>query len=281
MVSGMKPSIVWLASYPKSGNTWVRLFVANYITNKPEPLPINQIHKFGTGDTIAAMYQAAAGRAVDVRDIPLTMRLRDRVLRGIVSNNADINLVKTHNRRAVAYGCDLIPDQYTKSAIYVVRNPLDMVLSYARHYGIEHDLAAQQVCHSDNANAPTNRTVVEFLGSWSDHVESWTGKSSYPVLVLRYEDMLKQPNIEFAKVVEHFGMNVDDARLRRAIQHASFDQLKQQEQKQGFIEASGKGTAFFSKGQSGVWRDELDPALVKQIRQSNKRVMKQCGYWND
>ena len=281
MVSGMKSSIVWLASYPKSGNTWVRLFVANYIMNKPDPLPINQIHKFGTGDSIASMYHAAAGRVIDTADIPLSVQLRDRVLRGVISNNADINLVKTHNRRVVAYGCALIPEKYTKSAIYVVRNPLDIVLSYARHYGIDQSQAAEQICHTDNANAPTDRTVAEFLGSWSDHVASWTSKGSYPVLVLRYEDMLSQPETEFAKVVEHFGMTVDEARLRRAIDHASFDQLKQQEQKQGFIEASDKGAAFFGKGQAGQWRDELDLALVKQIRLANKRLMKQYGYWND
>jgi hypothetical protein len=277
----MKASITWLASYPKSGNTWVRLFLANYIMDKPDPLPINQLHKFGTGDTIAAMYHAAAGRTVNVSDLALTMRLRDLVLRGIINNKADINLVKTHNRRTVAYGCDLIPDKYTRSAIYIVRNPLDMVLSYARHYGIRNEVAAEQICHPDNANAPTSSTVVEFLGSWSDHVVSWTSKSSYPVLVLRYEDLLSQPETEFTKVVEHFGMTVEPDRLRRAIQHASFDQLQKQEQQHGFIEASDKSTAFFGKGQAGQWRSELDRVLVKRIRQANKRVMKQYGYWNE
>jgi hypothetical protein len=277
----MKQSIVWLASYPKSGNTWVRLFVANYIVNRPDPLPINQIHKFGIGDSIAAMYSKVAGRTIGVNDVALSLQLRDRVLAGVVANNADINLVKTHNRRTVAHGVQMIPEKFTRSAIYVMRNPLDMVLSYARHYGIENAEATGLICHTDNANAPTDRTVAEFLGSWSDHVESWTGKSAYPVLVLRYEDMLSQPETEFAKVVEHFGMDVDEERLQRAIQHASFDQLKQQEQQHGFNEASDKGAAFFGKGRAGQWRDELDPVLVKQIRQANKRVMKQYGYWNE
>lgn len=277
----MKQSIVWLASYPKSGNTWVRLFVANYILNRPDPLPINQIHKFGIGDSIAAMYSKVAGRTIGVSDVALSLQLRDRVLAGVVANNADINLVKTHNRRTVAHGVQMIPEKFTRSAIYVMRNPLDMVLSYARHYGIDHAQAAEQICHPDNANAPTDRTVAEFLGSWSDHVESWTGKSAYPVLVLRYEDMLSQPETEFAKIVAHFGMDVDEERLQRAIQHASFDQLKQQEQQHGFNEASDKGAAFFGKGRAGQWRDELDPVLVKQIRQANKRVMKQYGYWNE
>ena len=157
----MKRSIVWLASYPKSGNTWVRLFVANYIVNRPDPLPINQIHKFGIGDSIAAMYSKVAGRAIGVNEVALSLQLRDRVLAGVVANNADINLVKTHNRRAVAHGVQMIPEKFTRSAIYVMRNPLDMVLSFARHYGTDNATAAQRICHPDNANAPTDRTVAE------------------------------------------------------------------------------------------------------------------------
>lgn len=277
----MKPSIVWLASYPKSGNTWIRLFLANYIANSDHAVSINELFRFGTGDALALHYKAVSGGFADTTAIEPVVQLRPKVLRGIVSNNADINLVKTHSRCGVAWGVDLIPPQYTRSAIYVMRNPLDMVLSYARHYDMTHEQATEAVCHSDNALAPDASNVVQFLGSWSDHVAGWTSKSSYPVLVLRYEDLLSQPDKEFTKVVEHFGMTVEPDRLRRAILHASFDQLQKQEQQQGFIERSLKDKAFFGKGQAGVWRDELDPVLVKRIKQSNKRVMKQYGYWND
>lgn len=277
----MKQSIVWLASYPKSGNTWVRFFLANYLTNSERSVSINELYRFGTGDALARHYHAVSGGFVDTTAIEATLRLRPKVLQGIVSNNADVNLVKTHNRRDVAWGVELIPDQYTRSAIYVIRNPLDMVLSYARHYDMTYKQATDAVCHIDNALAPDATNVVQFLGSWSDHVGSWISKSSYPVLVLRYEDLLSQPEKEFARVINHFGMNVEAGRLRRAIKHSSFDQLKAQEQKQGFIERAPKDKAFFAKGQAGAWRSELDPALVKRIRQSNKRLMKQYGYWND
>ena len=277
----MKRSIVWLASYPKSGNTWIRLFIANYITNSERAVSINELFRFGTGDVLARHYEAASGGTIDTTAIEATVQLRPKVLRGIVSNNADINLVKTHNRRGVAWGVDLIPPEYTRSAIYVMRNPLDMVLSYARHYGMTHEQAAHAICHSDNALAPDASNVVQFLGSWSDHVASWNSKSRYPVLVLRYEDLLLQPEKEFARVIEHIGMTVEPRRLQRAIGHASFDQLQKQEKQQGFIERSPTDNAFFGKGQAGRWRDELDAALVKRIRQANKRLMKQYGYWND
>lgn len=277
----VKSSIVWLASYPKSGNTWLRTFLANYLANGAKPVPINTLDRFGSGDSRAQTYRAVSGGRVDTTDVVSGVRFRPKVLGAIVGNNADINFVKTHNKRAMAWGVDLIPAAYTRSAIYVMRNPLDMVLSYARHFDMSHERAVEAVCHSDNALAPDKNNVAQFLGSWSDHVTSWTSFSPYPVLVLRYEDMLTDAEAAFEKVVRHVGMTMEDERLRRAVQHSSFDQLKKQEQEQGFVERAPADKAFFAKGAAGHWRTDLDPVLAKRIKQANKRLMKQYGYWND
>ena len=274
----MKKSIVWMASYPKSGNTWTRIFLANYMANAPKPIPINNAHRIAIGDAIAKTYSMVAGRPIDTQDIDLTLQMRPRVLRGIVSNNADINLVKTHNARIVAHGIPLIPDELTRSAMYIMRNPLDMVLSYARHYGISQADACHAVSHPDNVNMPTESMVVQFIGSWSDHVRSWTGKSAYPVLVLRYEDLLADPHTHFAKVIEHVGLPVEPERLDRAIRFASFKELSAQEKTQGFVEKSQESDAFFAKGTSDQWKTDLKPRLVKQMKHAHRKVMKQFGY---
>ena len=275
----MKNSIVWLASYPKSGNTWTRVFLANYLMNTREPLPINQVHRFASGDSIAKMYHMVAGRQIDINDIDLTLHLRDKVLRGIIANNADINLVKTHNARLEARGVTLIPSQYTRSAIYVIRNPLDMVLSYARHYGISHAEAVEQVTHPDNANAPADDdTTVQFLGSWSEHVRSWISKAPYPTLVMRYEDLLTDPHRHFSTALRHLGMPVNNDRLDRAIRFSSFDELSGQEEKAGFVEASDKGARFFGKGRMDQWKTDLAPKLVKKLTRSERKVMRKFGY---
>ena len=153
----MKKSIVWMASYPKSGNTWARIFLANYIANMDRPVPINNAHRIAMGDSITKMYERVAGRPIDVTDLDAVLRLRPGVLRGIVANNADVNLVKTHNARVTARGVPLIPDQVTRSAVYMLRNPLDMVLSYARHYGMTPDEAVHTVSHPTMPTRPTIR----------------------------------------------------------------------------------------------------------------------------
>ncbi|MGX0975053.1 hypothetical protein ACSSVY_000751 [Roseovarius sp. MBR-51] len=274
----MKRSIIWLASYPKSGNTWTRLFLANYLMNAQEPVPINQAHRFAMGDAVVKMYNRVAGREIDPQDLALCLRLRDPVLRAIVANNADVNFVKTHNARVAPDKIDLIPDRYTRSAIYIIRNPLDMVLSYARHYGITQEDAAQKICHPDNGNLPTETTVAQYLTSWENHVKSWMAYAPWKRLLVRYEDLLDDPETQFAKVLDLVGVPVDKERLQRAIRFCSFDELSRQEDEQGFIERPEQSEKFFGKGQKDQWKTDLDPALAEMIRTKMGQTMKRYGY---
>jgi hypothetical protein len=274
----MKRSIIWLASYPKSGNTWTRLFLANYLMNAQEPVPINQAHRFAMGDAVVKMYNRVAGREIDPTDLSLSLRLRDGVLRGIVSNNADVNFVKTHNARVAPEKIELIPDRYTRSAIYIIRNPLDMVLSYARHYGITQEDAANKICHPDNGNLPTETSVAQYLSSWDMHVKSWMAYAPWKRLILRYEDLLDDPETHFAKVLDLVGVPVDKERLQRAIRFCSFDELSRQEEEQGFIERPEQSEKFFGKGQKDQWKTDLDPALAEMIRAKMGETMKRYGY---
>ena len=278
----MKKSIVWLASYPKSGNTWLRIFLANYLMNADRPVPINQVHRFGMGDSITRTYNIVAGRQIDPNDFHLTLSLRDKVLRGIVGNNADVNFVKTHNIRAEAHGVTLIPDALTRSAVYILRNPLDMLLSYARHFGLGDAAAAEAISRSDNVSTPEANTVMQFLGGWSEHVESWTRKKApWPRLVLRYEDLLAEPEQNFGLLLRHIGMPVDEARLEKAIRFASFDELAKQEESAGFVERSPKAERFFAKGKSGQWKTDLAPEIVERIRRDHGKVMERHGYLDE
>lgn len=274
-----KASIVWLASYPKSGNTWARIFLANYLANRQEPVPINNVHRFAMGDSITKTYRMVArDENVDLNDVHTTLRLRDAVLRGIIGNGADVNMVKTHNIRGAALGTELIPAKYTRSSVYILRNPLDMVLSYARHYGIDQDQAVETIGRSDNANATDGAAVWQFLGSWSEHVNSWTREAPYPGLVLRYEDMLAQPEKSFGALVQHLGLPLDAERLDRAIRFASFDEVKGQEAKDGFTENPGKSETFFTSGKAGVWKKALREDLVEKLKSDHRETMKRFGY---
>ncbi len=271
-------SILWLASYPKSGNTWLRIFLANYLFNLDRPVPINEVHRIGMGDSVANAYRKVAKGEFDVHDVRQTLRLRNAVLQAVVNNGAEVNFLKTHNKRGAINEVELIPRKFTRGAIYVMRDPRDMVFSYARHFGYDVDGASQAICAPMNGAVPDKSVVTQWFGSWSDHVRSWTRGKGFPLLTLRYEDMQSNPTLAFGRVLKFIGMPVDAARLEKAIRFSSFDEVRKQESEKGFIEKSAVAERFFHSGTSGQWRNDLPPALADRIVVANGETMREFGY---
>jgi hypothetical protein len=271
-------SIVWLASYPKSGNTWLRVFLANYLYNAEKPVPINQIHRIGLGDSNSKAYRAVTKEVLDPRNVMQSLRIRPNVLKSITNNKADINLVKTHCENGIAFGSILIPPELTRSAVYIMRNPLDMIVSYASHYGNTMDEAIKGIARKDNSLLGGGDTVYQFLGSWSNHVIGWTKARKFPVLALRYEDMLKDPHTAFDRVVHHIGLPIDRDRLERSVRFSDFKLMQEQESKTSFVENSDNQEKFFRSGKVDQWKTELTDEQVSHIIRDHGRVMKKFGY---
>lgn len=278
MSQAKKSSLFWLASYPKSGNTWLRVFLANYIFNMPEPVSVNDIHKIGVGDATTQIYRKVVGYSFDPFNPANTVKIRAPFFEALVANKADVNLVKTHNQNARAFGVDLIISRLTKAAIYVIRDPRDMIISYASHHGLTIEDGIVAINSVDNATAGDEKNVHQFLGRWSEHVTSWTRTKKFPVLTIRYEDMLIRPEKTFTSVVRRIGMPVEQARLERSIEFSSFNRLRKQEEETGFTENSEHQERFFRKGTSGQWRNELTPHQISRIETDHAKIMKRHGY---
>lgn len=271
-------NIVWLASYPKSGNTWSRIFLANYLLNATEPVPINQVHRIGIGDSVAKAYTLVNNGRYDPMDYIGHLKLREKVMRGITGNGADINFVKTHSLNDLAFGYRLIDPAFTRSAVYILRHPYDVAISYARHYGVTPSKACEAISRGDNTTMADATSVKQYIGSWSDHVTGWTRTKKFPVLTLRYEDLKTDPHGAFREMLEFLSVTVDDERLDRAVRFSSFDELRKQEDKEGFIERSKNTERFFHTGTSGQWEGVLSADDIALLTKAHGRVMKRFGY---
>lgn len=271
-------NIVWLASYPKSGNTWTRVFLANFIFNPKEPMPINQVHRLGMGDAITKSYKMVCKGPFNPADHLLMLKLRNRVLRGIVSNKADINFIKSHNIKNQAFGHTLIPTEFSRAAVYIIRDPRDMVISYAKHYGQTIDKAIDSVSNGDNTTAANDDSVKQYLGTWSQHVEAWTKAKDVPLVVQRYEDMIDKPKETFSELLKFLGIPYDDAQLEKAISFSSIGEMKKQEKVEPFIERSSNSQTFFGRGTSGHWREVLTAEQAAKIEKLHGKVMRKFGY---
>lgn len=273
-----RKNIVWLASYPKSGNTWVRVFLANYLLNAEKPVPLNHVHRIAAGDSIAEFYRRIAGGHYDPEDYIGHLRLRDRVLKAVTGNGADVNMLKTHNARLFMHGTELIPARHTRSAIYILRHPLDVAVSYSRHYGITPAETALRLGRPDNGIGGDARTVGQYLGNWSDHVRGWTESRDFPVHTMRYEDLKQDPHGCFAAMLDSLGVPVDQERLDRAVGFSSFDEMTRQESETPFLEKPEQAERFFHSGRTGQWEDVLAPEDIEKIRRDHAAVMKKFGY---
>ncbi|MEL6337645.1 MAG: sulfotransferase domain-containing protein, partial [Pseudomonadota bacterium] len=200
------------------------------------------------------------------------------MLQAVVANDAHVNFVKTHNADEAAFGVPLIPRPLTRSAVYIVRHPLDVACSYARHYAMTPERALQDMTRADNVVVGDAKSVPQYLGSWAGHMRSWTRHRDFPVLILRYEDLIAAPEEAFAKLLKHIGVPVDQERLVRAVRFSAFEEVARQEATAGFIEKSDNAERFFHAGGTGKWRGQLDEAAAAAFVEQNAKAMAARGY---
>jgi len=272
--------IIWLASYPKSGNTWLRAFLANLIYGGDKPLPINDLPKFVLGDGFLMHYAQLSGKPEEDLTEQDILEWRPKVHRWFAQSWAPKDVfVKTHNALVTYQGQPLITPDATAGAIYVVRNPLDVAVSFAHHYQTSYELAVEGLCDPDYQLPPSGGQTMQALCDWTRHYRSWTKAPGLTVHVMRYEDMQREPVKAFGKLQKFLGLPKDSARLKQAIRHASFKELSRQERESSFIEARPDGsTPFFRKGKAGGWREELSQAQVDRLLDVHGKLMRELGY---
>lgn len=271
-------ALIWLASYPKSGNTWMRSFLHNLFRNEPEPVDLNELTDFCLGESAARWYERHADRPLSEMSMEELARLRPLVHRDFTLAFPDSVFVKTHNYLGEWCGVPLHTMDVTAGGIYVVRNPLDVVVSVTHHFGETVDEAIEHLANDQYVTGDLEKHVPEIHRSWSTHVASWTANPTPQLMVLRYEDLLHKPRKHFKQVANFLGLKPPPERLERAIRHSSFKALKALEQKKGFKERSDKADAFFREGRSEQWREVLTPDQVRRIVRDHHEQMERFGY---
>lgn len=274
--------IYWIASYPKSGNTWTRTFLTNYWRNLDQPVDINELE----GGPIASarnLFDESVGlESSDLTSAEIE-RLRPRVYREVAENSQENLYLKVHD--AYTYtpdGVPLLSKEATAGAIYLIRNPLDVLVSFAHHSARPVEKMVKALNDPDYAfvNDPRrmHNQLVQKLLTWSGHVRSWVDEPGLNLLVLRYEDLHRDPEAAFGAMVRFAGLDFDEERLRKAIRFSSFDVLQAQEREHGFGEKMPLSESFFRKGKIGTWREQVSDELAAQVVQAHREVMTRFGY---
>jgi aryl sulfotransferase len=273
--------IYWLASYPKSGNTWFRSFLYNLQVDGDAPADINELST-GSIASSRGWLDEVLGFDTAELDPDEVDRLRPAVYRWSL-REAAIGYHKIHDAYILTRGAEpLVSRDATLGALYILRNPLDVVASAANHWGLSLDDTIERMGRPDMALARQRKglrdQVRQKLLTWSGHVLSWVDAPNLNCMVIRYEDMLSEPINTFTKASEFLKLPTDPARVEKAVRFSDFKVLSQQEELKGFKERPIKAAQFFRQGKSGGWRDKLTRAQVERIVSDHREVMQRFNY---
>ena len=276
--------IYWLASYPKSGNTWFRVFLHNLEIDDSAPVDINDL---SMGTIASARYWLDRVLGFDTAELsPAEIeQLRPSIYKWALKED-QVGYHKIHD--AYTYTKDgepIVSKEGTLGALYIIRNPLDVASSLANQYSISLNEAILKMGSNeyilDSSKQKHHNQVQQQLFTWSNHVLSWVDAPHLNCFTIRYEDMTSAPLKTFSQAAYFLGFSSSSEKIAKAIKFSNFKILAKQEKERGFKEASVKTNRFFRKGKAGGWRKELTEVQIKQIIKDHYAVMRRFGYLNE
>ena len=276
--------IIWIASYPKSGNTWLRSIITSllYTTDGIFDFKlIKKIKQFPTRD----QFQDFTKNFNDINEISKFWLLaQDKI-----NLTEEIKFFKTHNLNCAVNKNSFTNKSHTLGTIYVVRDPRNLVNSIKNHYNKGNDEEAKNFLISKKilSRVPKDNEadIATLLGSWSDHYNFWTKKNSN-LLLIKYEDLILDTKKELERIIiylkKFMTVEINPEKIKNILNTTSFDHLKNLENKGLFNEnvydSKKNKIRFFNKGPSNDWTKVLDKKIQDDIEKIFCKEMKELGY---
>jgi hypothetical protein len=270
--------LIWLASYPKSGNTWTRAFLHNFIRQGEDTHDINDMTSLTNTDNAPGWYKDFIDKPLEQWTPEDVAQARPKAHKLIHDTSDGYVFLKSHSALVAHAGVPMITMSLTAGAIYIVRNPLDVAISYSHHMDESLDETISIMAHSGRHIGTHEKGVFQVMGSWSENVASWTHRPTPTLFVMRYEDMLAHPLDVFGELAGWLNLPDEAGRLEKAVELSSFDRLKEQEAKAGFKEKPKSAEKFFREGRAGQWKELLSRNQIRRIMADHGEQMARFGY---
>jgi len=277
--------IIWIASYPKSGNTWVRSFVTAYYFCENGIFDINKLNL--------------------IQDYPNKQFFKETVKKGEIHKHWDssqknindkkkVKFLKTHNSLITAFGNDFTKPKYTLGIIHIIRDPRSIITSLKNHHDFETYEKTLKFMQDENKVLEDyphlkNYAKTNIINSWRINYQSWMGNKHFRRLTIRYEDMIENPQQTFKKLVVfinalmRFNDKIDSKKLSNAIETTSFKNLQNIENQGKFGEnvyslKDNRKIKFFYQGPKNDWKKNLNETMIKKMNEYYNKDLKFFKY---
>ena len=284
MKNNHNKKIFWIASYPKSGNTWMRAIILSLFFTKDGIFDFNlldQIKYFDTPGNYEFIESLNNEDFKNLEDLTVISKYWVEAQKRSVITNGNFAFYKTHSANIKVNEYRYTNEDTTLGLIYLVRDPRDIVLSYAKHKGMS---------INETINLMKNENILTFSGggypvilsSWNHHYSSWINLN-VPKIIIRYEDLLEKTEMILWKLIDFFSINYhirfNDAKrvVNNILLSTTFEKFQEYEKKHGFSEAT-KNSMFFRKGKKNQWEGKLKKYQLNIIENTFQSPMKEINY---
>ena len=276
-------NLLWVASYPKSGNTWMRAILTSLFYSDDGIFDFKLLSKI---DQFEKLQYFDFVKDINIEDykklgeLPTISKYWAEAQNRIESKK--LIFFKTHSCNYSHNNLNYTNQLKTRGGIYIIRDPRDVAVSYSKFIGESIDMTIDYMLGESRQIWNQNKSLGIILSRWDYHVASWLNLKA-PIIFIRYEDLLDKTEkilnelINFLTEELKIKFDVNQKKIDNIIQSTSFNLLKQKEQKEGFREAS-KSSAFFRKGKSMQWKNDLNANQISKIEDNFSEAMEKFNY---
>ena len=281
--------IIWLASYPKSGNTWVRSFISSILFTKDGDVDLSKLENISQ----FPLRSQFTNYIDDLQDVKKVYQNWSNVQNYMNLDNK-IKFLKTHHVNCKIENFEFTDDNNSLGVIYIVRDPRNVACSVKNHFSLENYDEVKNFLFrehnwlgivTDKNIKPLDNKIPTLISSWKTNYLSWKNKTKN-YLLIKYENLLENPYLEFEKISKylenHLNVKFDEKKIKKAIETCSFRNLQQLETdgkfKEQTVDKQNKSVKFFHLGPENDWKKILDKNISREIENKFKAEMEELGY---
>ena len=280
--------IIWIASYPKSGNTYLRSFLASYYYSNNGKFDFEQLLK---------IHQFPNIKFSKIKPTSKEEASKYWIFnQNNFFNKTRLNFVKTHNCLLPFQGNEFTSGNETLGGIYIVRDPRNVITSITHHYSINYEKALDYMLDEDcsllEKSFDQDYSNFTYLNSWSNHYKSWKNNKIFEILFIKYEDFEKNKEDTFKKIILFVekitkkNSKLNEKKFLNSVKSTNFSNLKNKELNEGFEESvysnkTGKKINFFNLGFSNRWQKLLPIDIKDKLNEKFKKNLAELNYLND
>ncbi len=280
--------IFWIASYPKSGNTWVRALISTYYYSHDGIFSGDLIKKIGQFPEKVHFDGFDYNQKIVTDTTRFWIQAQERI-----NEDGKMKFKKTHNCLSSINGNNFTNKKNTVACIYVVRDPRNLITSLKNHYELDYNEALKFMTNEKkfifDYHKKNDYGDFQFISSWENNFLSWKNQNDFPIKIIRYEDLLNKTYYTFENLINfinkilRINKKIDEKKLKNSISSTSFDKLKEYEKNFGFSESvfskvSNTSIPFFNLGPDNNWKKILDKDFQNKLNIKFNKSLKFFSY---